>query len=332
MNDPLKPQTPMITSSRLSKTFHEVLHDKDALPYFIQFMGSQNAEHIIKFWLDAESFQASSWTRIRSQSLKSQHRNAAKETGGTTSSPPDGVAAAEDSTECANCDKNRKGGENTKRNSCDNDKNGDSASIGGNVQGTTSQGIINHGKTAEPAGQAGNMPSNHSNPPETENVNSNRSDSSKQSAPLPIETTSSSISQSSHIRQDAHSMRNSDQPESAKSTGSQPAVTAAGLSSSLRSQPSTSPGSSAVTSPREPQSSPISPTADKPSNISFQEKLKKSKRRDIPYRSVALRHTEYYSTVLPNRTSVFWSLCSTITPLIVCSHCPTPKPIIMGCI
>ncbi len=36
LNDPLKPQTPMVTSSRLSKTFHEVLHDKEALPYFIQ--------------------------------------------------------------------------------------------------------------------------------------------------------------------------------------------------------------------------------------------------------------------------------------------------------
>ena len=264
MNDPLKPRTPMITSSRLSKTFHEVLHDKDALPYFIQFMGSQNAEHIIKFWLDAESFQASSWTRIRSQSLKSQHRNTAKETGSTTSSPPEGVTAAEDSTECANCDKNRNGGENTKRNSCDNDKNGDSAPIDGNVQGTTSQGVINHGETAEPAGQTANMPSNHSNPPETENVNSNQSDSSKHSAPLPIETTSSSISQSSQINQDAHSMRNSDQPKSADSTGSQPAVTAAGLSSPLRSQPSTSPGSSAVTSPREPNHRPPVPRQTNP--------------------------------------------------------------------
>ena len=183
----------MITSSRLSKTFHEVLHDKDALPYFIQFMGSQNAEHIIKFWLDAESFQASSWTRIRSQSLKSQHRNTTKETGSTASSPPGDVNAAGDATECANCDKNREGGENTERNSCDKDKNSDSAPIGGNVQGTTSQGVIDHGKTAGPAGQVGNVRSNHKNPPETENVNNSQSDSSKQNAPLPIETISSSI-------------------------------------------------------------------------------------------------------------------------------------------
>ena len=250
-------------------------------------MGSQNAEHIIKFWLDAESFQASSWTRIRSQSLKSQHRNTTKETGSTASSPPGDVNAAGDATECANCDKNREGGENTERNSCDKDKNSDSAPIGGNVQGTTSQGVIDHGKTAGPAGQVGNVPSNHKNPPETENVNNSQSDSSKQNAPLPIETISSSISQSSQIRQDAHSTTNSDQSEPGESTGSQPAATAAGLSSPLRSQPSTSPGSSAVTSPQEPQSSPTSPTVDKSSNI-FQQKLKKSKRRDTPCGAVAI--------------------------------------------
>ncbi len=76
LNDPLKPQTPVLTSSRLSKTLHEVLHDKDALPYFIQYMTSRSAEQIIKFWLDSESFQASSWTRIRSQSLRSTKQNA----------------------------------------------------------------------------------------------------------------------------------------------------------------------------------------------------------------------------------------------------------------
>lgn len=59
----------MGTSSRLSKTLHEVLYDKDALAYFIQYMTSRDAEHIIKFWLDAGSFQASSWTRIRTHSL-----------------------------------------------------------------------------------------------------------------------------------------------------------------------------------------------------------------------------------------------------------------------
>ena len=66
-----KATTPVLTSSRLSKTLTEVLHDKEALPYFIQFMATRKGEHLIKFWLDAESFQASSWTRIRSHSLKS---------------------------------------------------------------------------------------------------------------------------------------------------------------------------------------------------------------------------------------------------------------------
>ena len=81
----LKPQTPMGTSSRLSKTLQEVLHDKDALAYFIQYMAARDAEHIIKFWLDAGSFQASSWTRIRTHSLN-------KANGGSKANSPEQLA------------------------------------------------------------------------------------------------------------------------------------------------------------------------------------------------------------------------------------------------
>ena len=63
-------ETPLQTSSRLSKTLHEVLHDQNAIPYLLQYMDCQGVGHFVKFWLDANSFQASSWTRIQSQSLK----------------------------------------------------------------------------------------------------------------------------------------------------------------------------------------------------------------------------------------------------------------------
>ncbi|XP_026478673.1 A-kinase anchor protein 10, mitochondrial-like isoform X2 [Ctenocephalides felis] len=53
MNDgPYKPR------SRLSKTLREVLIDKDALGYFIQFMDSKSVVALIKFWLDVESFRS----------------------------------------------------------------------------------------------------------------------------------------------------------------------------------------------------------------------------------------------------------------------------------
>ncbi|KAK3587151.1 hypothetical protein CHS0354_006793 [Potamilus streckersoni] len=60
---------PLQTASRLSKTLQEIIHDRDALPHFIRFMEAQKAGQLIRFWLDAESFQASTWSRIRSHSL-----------------------------------------------------------------------------------------------------------------------------------------------------------------------------------------------------------------------------------------------------------------------
>lgn len=49
---------PYIPRSRLSKTLSEVLADKDALGYFIQFMDSKSVISLIKFWLDVESFRS----------------------------------------------------------------------------------------------------------------------------------------------------------------------------------------------------------------------------------------------------------------------------------
>lgn len=56
-------------SSQLCKSFQEILHDKNSLGYFIQFLEARKAGQLIRFWLDAESFQASTWSRIRSHSL-----------------------------------------------------------------------------------------------------------------------------------------------------------------------------------------------------------------------------------------------------------------------
>ncbi|XP_050410189.1 A-kinase anchor protein 10, mitochondrial isoform X2 [Patella vulgata] len=67
----LEPQSPMRTTSRLSKALTEIIHDRDALPLFISFMETKKADHFIRFWLDAESFQIATLTRKRTQSFKS---------------------------------------------------------------------------------------------------------------------------------------------------------------------------------------------------------------------------------------------------------------------
>uniref|UniRef100_A0A8C4VDQ5 A-kinase anchoring protein 10 n=1 Tax=Falco tinnunculus TaxID=100819 RepID=A0A8C4VDQ5_FALTI len=57
------------TKSSLSKTLEQVLQDNVALPYFIQFMELRRMEHLVKFWLEAESFHSTTWSRIRAHSL-----------------------------------------------------------------------------------------------------------------------------------------------------------------------------------------------------------------------------------------------------------------------
>ncbi|XP_049632808.1 A-kinase anchor protein 10, mitochondrial [Suncus etruscus] len=57
------------TKSSLSKTLEQVLHDSIVLPYFIQFMELRRMEHLVKFWLEAESFHSTTWSRIRAHSL-----------------------------------------------------------------------------------------------------------------------------------------------------------------------------------------------------------------------------------------------------------------------
>ncbi|XP_067671793.1 A-kinase anchor protein 10, mitochondrial-like [Haliotis asinina] len=65
------PTSPMRTSSRLSKTLREMLHDQNGVACFLYYMKAQKAGNLIQFWLDAESFHASTVMRVRTHSLNS---------------------------------------------------------------------------------------------------------------------------------------------------------------------------------------------------------------------------------------------------------------------
>lgn len=67
----LQPQDEYPQKSGLSKSLTEVLKDHEAVTFLIQHMESCKTSSLIRFWLDAESFQASTWTRIRTHSLQS---------------------------------------------------------------------------------------------------------------------------------------------------------------------------------------------------------------------------------------------------------------------
>ncbi|XP_060115267.1 A-kinase anchor protein 10, mitochondrial [Heteronotia binoei] len=83
------------TKSSLSKTLEQVLRDSVALPYFIQFMELRRMEHLVRFWLEAESFHSTTWSRIRAHSLNTvKHSSLAepvspsvKQHGNTAASP-----------------------------------------------------------------------------------------------------------------------------------------------------------------------------------------------------------------------------------------------------
>ncbi|XP_013930878.1 PREDICTED: A-kinase anchor protein 10, mitochondrial, partial [Thamnophis sirtalis] len=57
------------TKSSLSKTLSQVLRDSVALPYFTQYMELHRMEHLVRFWLEAETFRSAIWARIRAHSL-----------------------------------------------------------------------------------------------------------------------------------------------------------------------------------------------------------------------------------------------------------------------
>ncbi|XP_063752124.1 A-kinase anchor protein 10, mitochondrial isoform X2 [Eleginops maclovinus] len=57
--------------SRLSKTVEHVLRDSVAIPHYVHFMEHRGADHLVRFWLESESFRATSWSRVRAHSLNS---------------------------------------------------------------------------------------------------------------------------------------------------------------------------------------------------------------------------------------------------------------------
>ncbi|XP_031713387.1 A-kinase anchor protein 10, mitochondrial [Anarrhichthys ocellatus] len=62
---------PQDDRSRLSKTVEHVLRDNVAIPHYMHFMEHQGADHLVRFWLEAESFRSASWSRVRAHSLNS---------------------------------------------------------------------------------------------------------------------------------------------------------------------------------------------------------------------------------------------------------------------
>uniref|UniRef100_A0A1A8NYD8 A kinase (PRKA) anchor protein 10 n=1 Tax=Nothobranchius rachovii TaxID=451742 RepID=A0A1A8NYD8_9TELE len=78
---------PQETHSRLSKTVDQVLRDNMAMPHYMHFMENQGAGHLVRFWLEAESFRSTSWSRVRAQSLNSVKHSSLAE---PVASSPDG--------------------------------------------------------------------------------------------------------------------------------------------------------------------------------------------------------------------------------------------------
>uniref|UniRef100_A0A3B3YR53 RGS domain-containing protein n=1 Tax=Poecilia mexicana TaxID=48701 RepID=A0A3B3YR53_9TELE len=62
---------PQETRSRMSKTVDQVLRDNVAMPHFLHCMEQRRADHLVRFWLEAESFRSASWSRVRAQNLNS---------------------------------------------------------------------------------------------------------------------------------------------------------------------------------------------------------------------------------------------------------------------
>ncbi|XP_062588041.1 A-kinase anchor protein 10, mitochondrial-like [Saccostrea cucullata] len=67
--------SPVYRHSKLSKTLTSLKCPLKKMSCFIEFLESRKAGQYIKFWLDAESFQASTWSRLRSHSLNSARRS-----------------------------------------------------------------------------------------------------------------------------------------------------------------------------------------------------------------------------------------------------------------
>lgn len=85
--------------SKLSKNLEQVLLDNVALPYFIQFMELRRMEHLVRFWLEAESFRSTTWSRIRAHSLNTVKQSSLAEPVSPSLQRHD-PAVSEQSTQC----------------------------------------------------------------------------------------------------------------------------------------------------------------------------------------------------------------------------------------
>ncbi|XP_056267488.1 A-kinase anchor protein 10, mitochondrial [Pseudoliparis swirei] len=79
---------PQDDRSRLSKTVEHVLRDNVAIPHYMHFMEQQGADHLVRFWLEAESFRSASWLRVRAHSLNSVKQSSLAE---PVPASPDGL-------------------------------------------------------------------------------------------------------------------------------------------------------------------------------------------------------------------------------------------------
>lgn len=82
---------PQETRSRLSKTVDQVLRDNVAIPHYMHFTELRGADHLVRFWLEAESFRSTSWSRVRAHSLNSVKHSTLAEpvpASGDGSEPP----------------------------------------------------------------------------------------------------------------------------------------------------------------------------------------------------------------------------------------------------
>lgn len=87
---------PQETRSRLSKTVDQVLRDNVAMPHYMHFMELRGADHLVRFWQEAESFRSTSWSRVRAHSLNSVKHSSLAEPVPTSpdSSDPSELAQA----------------------------------------------------------------------------------------------------------------------------------------------------------------------------------------------------------------------------------------------
>jgi len=69
--------------SRLSQSLSEVISDKCARRHFLQFLEANDSVHFIQFWLDADSFQILTRTRLSSFSQQTNSRATKSEADAT---------------------------------------------------------------------------------------------------------------------------------------------------------------------------------------------------------------------------------------------------------